>query len=168
VDGGETPPTLRQWAERDGPQRLYELCHRLGHEAWLRTAHAHVGPKAGRKTAGCEGVDMGGFEADREGQLKRRQEGLKAERGGPQPGRRTYIRARKAGGRMTGRPVGIPASRDRIGQEARRMTREPIGEADFSRHSSGVRPHRRPLCAAMAGALRVLARPALPPSIIIS
>ncbi|HYY68770.1 MAG TPA: reverse transcriptase domain-containing protein, partial [Terriglobales bacterium] len=40
------------------------------------------------------------------------------------------------------RPLGIPAIRDRIVQEALRMVLEPIWEADFSRHSYGFRPDR--------------------------
>jgi RNA-directed DNA polymerase len=40
------------------------------------------------------------------------------------------------------RPLGIPAIRDRIVQEALRMVLEPIWEADFSHHSYGVRPDR--------------------------
>src|ERR671925_1915175 len=40
------------------------------------------------------------------------------------------------------RPLGIPATRDRIVQEVLRMALEPIWEADFSRHSYGFRPCR--------------------------
>jgi RNA-directed DNA polymerase len=40
------------------------------------------------------------------------------------------------------RPLGIPAIRDRIVQEALRMVLEPIWEADFSRHSYSFRPDR--------------------------
>jgi retron-type reverse transcriptase len=77
-----------------------------------------------------------------EGNLKRLREDLKAEEFEPQPVRRTYIREVKAGGRVKMRPLGIPAIRDRIVQEALRMILEPIWEADFSRHSYGCRPTR--------------------------
>jgi group II intron reverse transcriptase/maturase len=41
------------------------------------------------------------------------------------------------------RPLGIPAIRDRIAQEALRMALEPIFEADFVQQSFGFRPNRR-------------------------
>jgi len=41
------------------------------------------------------------------------------------------------------RPLGIASIRDRIVQEALRMTLEPIFEADFSERSYGFRPNRR-------------------------
>jgi len=75
------------------------------------------------------------FEEDLEDNLKKLKEDLKAGRFEPQPVRRTYIREVKVGGRIKMRPLGIPAIRDRIVQEALRMTLEPIWEADFSRHS---------------------------------
>jgi group II intron reverse transcriptase/maturase len=142
VDVGETQKKLSQWAERDGTHRFYDLYHLLYHEDWLRTAQAHVRQNAGSKTAGCDGVNMRVFEEELEGNLKRLKEDLKAERFEPQPVRRTYIREMKAGGRMKVRPLGIPAIRDRIVQEALRMILEPIWEADFSRHSYGFRPNR--------------------------
>jgi retron-type reverse transcriptase len=40
------------------------------------------------------------------------------------------------------RPLGIPAIRDQIVQEALRMILEPIWEAYFSRNSYGFRPNR--------------------------
>jgi len=46
----------------------------------------------------------------------------------------------KANGKK--RPIGIPTIKDRIVQEALRMTLEPIWESDFSKYSYGFRPNR--------------------------
>jgi RNA-directed DNA polymerase len=133
---------LSQGAEQDRTKRFDDLYHLLYNENWLRTAQTHVRQNAGSRTAGCDGIVMRHFEEDLEGNLKRLGEDLKAGRFEPQPVRRTYIREVKAGGRIKMRPLGIPAIRDRIVQEALRMILEPIWEADFSRHSYGFRPSR--------------------------
>jgi RNA-directed DNA polymerase len=142
VDVGETQKKLSLWAEQDKTHRFYDLFHLLHHEDWLRTAKTHVRQNAGSRTAGCDGVNMGNFEENLEGNLKALREDLKVGRFEPQPVRRTYIREIKGGGRIKMRPLGIPAIRDRIVQEALRMILEPIWEANFSRHSYGFRPDR--------------------------
>lgn len=142
MDVGETQKKLSLWAEQERTHRFYDLWHLLYHEDWLRTAQAHVRQNAGSQTAGCDGVVMKDFEEDLEGNLKRLREDLKAGRFEPQPVRRTYIREIKPGGRVKMRPLGIPAIRDRVVQEALRMVLEPIWEADFSQHSYGFRPNR--------------------------
>jgi RNA-directed DNA polymerase len=133
---------LSLWAEQDRAHRFYDLYHLLYAEDWLKVAQEHVRQNAGSKTAGCDGVNMRDFEENLEGNLKGLQDDLKAGRFEPQPVRRTYIREIKTGGRIKRRPLGIPAIRDRIVQEALRMILEPIWEADFSRRSYGFRPNR--------------------------
>jgi RNA-directed DNA polymerase len=142
VDVSETQKKLSQWAEQDKTHRFYDLYHLLYDDDWLRTAQSHVRRNAGSRTAGCDGVNMRIFEEDLAGHRGSLKEDLKGKRFEPQPVRRTYIREVKAGGRIKMRPLGIPAIRDRIVQEALRMILEPIWEADFSRHSYGFRPNR--------------------------
>jgi hypothetical protein len=142
VDVGEMQTKLSRWAEQDRSRRFDDLYNLLYDDNWLGTAQAHIKQNAGSRTAGCEGVVMGSFEENLEENLKKLAEDLKVGRFEPQPVRRTYIREVKAGGRVKMRPLGIPAIRDRIVQEALRMVLEPIWEADFSRHSYGFRPDR--------------------------
>jgi RNA-directed DNA polymerase len=142
VDVGETPKQLSLWAEQDRSHRFYDLYHLLYHEAWLSKVQVHVRRNAGSKTAGGDGVTMRDLEEDLGGNLRTRQETLKAGRFEPHPGRRTYIQELKAGGRIKMRPLGIPDICDRMVQEALRMILEPIWEADFSRHSYGFPPNR--------------------------
>src|SRR5262249_11896502 len=98
----------------------------------------YVAQNSGSKTAGCDGIDMSEFETDLEGNLARLGEALRSDKFAACPVRRVYIP--KANGKV--RPLGIPTIRDRIVQEAVRMTLEPIYEADFSQYSFGFRPNR--------------------------
>jgi RNA-directed DNA polymerase len=81
---------------------------------------------------------MSDFNGNLEGNLEELRQLLKAKTFEPMPVSRVYIP--KPGGKK--RPLGIPTIRDRIVQEALRMTLEPIWEADFSRYSYGFRPNR--------------------------
>jgi len=81
---------------------------------------------------------MSNFNGNLERNLEELRQLLKAKTFEPLPVRRVYIP--KANGKK--RPLGIPGIRDRIVQEALRMTMEPIWEADFSVHSYGFRPNR--------------------------
>ena len=134
--------SVSRGAEEAKTRRFEDVFNLLDDEDGLRTAHAHVRQHAGSRTAGCDGVVMRHFEENLEGNLQGLGKGLTAERCEPPPVRRTDIRAMNAGGRIQRRPLGIPAIRDRMGQAALRMILAPSGEADFSRHADGFRPHR--------------------------
>jgi group II intron reverse transcriptase/maturase len=136
---GEMQRKLSLWAEKDKDLRFFDLYHLLHDMNWLRLAHDHVSQNAGSVTAGCDGIDMEGFDKDLERNLEELGEELKTQTFEPLPVRRVYIP--KANGKV--RPLGIPAIRDRIVQEAVRMVLEPIYEAEFSQYSFGFRPNRR-------------------------
>jgi RNA-directed DNA polymerase len=79
------------------------------------------------------------FNEDLESNLERLHQALKDGTFAACPARRVNIP--KGNGKV--RPLGIPTIRDRIVQEAIRMTLEPIFEADFCQTSYGFRPCRR-------------------------
>ena len=118
--------------------RLFDLYHLLYDMEWLCIAHANVSQNAGSKTAGCDGIKIAYFDKDLENNLQKLAEELRKQKFEPQPVRRVHIPKRN--GKL--RPLGIPAIRDRIVQEALRMILEPVFETEFYRHSYGFRPNR--------------------------
>jgi RNA-directed DNA polymerase len=138
VDVGEMQTKLSQWATEDPMKRFTDLYSLLCNEVWLRVAHHSVNTNQGRETAGIDGETMSQFNGNLDGNLEILRELLRTKTFEPQPVRRVYIP--KANGKK--RPLGIPGIRDRIVQEALRMTLEPIWEADFSQRSYGFRPNR--------------------------
>jgi RNA-directed DNA polymerase len=95
--------------------------------------------KANGDSAGVDGVSL--EEVERQGvalYLAAIAGDLKAGRYKPQPVLRVYIP--KPDGRQ--RPLGIPAVRDRVVQQACRIVIEPTFEANFQDHSYGFRPKR--------------------------
>jgi RNA-directed DNA polymerase len=136
---GEMQRKLSQWATQEKGCKFFDLYHLLYDREWLRLAHDYVKQNAGSMTAGCDGINMATFDENLEMNLQRIIEELKSETFKPDPVRRVYIP--KPNGKT--RPLGIPAIKDRIVQEALRMVLEPIFEADFSQYSFGFRPTRR-------------------------
>jgi RNA-directed DNA polymerase len=136
---GEMQRKLSHWATQDRGLKFFDLYHLRYDRNWLRLAHDYVTQNAGSITAGCDGVNMATFDENLEMNLQRVSEELKSETFKPDPVRRVYIP--KPNGKT--RPLGIPAMKDRIVQEALRMILEPIFEADFSQYSFGFRPTRR-------------------------
>jgi RNA-directed DNA polymerase len=128
---GEMQRKLSLWATQDKERKLYGLYDLLYDEDWLRLAHDYVKQNAGSTTAGCDGINMALFDENLENNLQTIGEELKSETFKPDPVRRVYIP--KPNGKT--RPLGIPAIKDRIVQEALRMALEPIFEADFSQYS---------------------------------
>jgi len=129
VDVSEMQRKLSQRATEEPEHRFDNLYSLLCNEVWLRVAHHKVNSNQGRETAGTDGMSMSKFNGELEGNLEQLRQLLKAKTFEPQPVRRVYIP--KANGKK--RPLGIPGIRDRIVQEALRMTLEPIWEAMFRR-----------------------------------
>lgn len=142
VNVGELQQKLSRWAEQDQERTFYGLLKLISQVEWLRLAHDHVARNRGSVTAGCDGITMKVFDENPERNLQALSVELRSGTFEPHPVRRVMLRVRKADGRIKQRPLGIPAIRDRIVQEAIRMALEPIFEADFSQDSFGFRPGR--------------------------
>jgi RNA-directed DNA polymerase len=136
---GELQRKLSEWATQDKDMRFFDLYHLLYDKDWLRLAHDYVKQNAGSITAGCDGINMSIFDENLEENRQTIREELRSDTFKPDPVRRVYVP--KPNGKT--RPLGIPAIKDRIVQEALRMVMEPIFEADFSQYSFGFRPTRR-------------------------
>lgn len=121
------------------PDHRFTNLYRLLHWGdWIRAAADTVLARPGSSTAGVDGRTRDYFKDHYEEQIAALVEALKRKAFAPQPVRRVYIP--KSDGRQ--RPLGIPALRDRIVQEAIRAILDPIYEADFQPHSYGFRKGR--------------------------
>lgn len=114
---------------------LYSLLH---WDYWMRTAATSVLARSGSDSAGVDGITRKKFQDHFEAEITRLVESLRRKTYTPQPVRRVYLP--KSNGKM--RPLGIPALRDRIVQEAVRAILDPIYESDFQQHSYGFRKGR--------------------------
>ena len=115
---------------------LYDLLH---WDYWMHISTERVLARPGSQTDGVDGQTRLAFKEDYERQMKMLIDQLKRKTYKPQPVRRVYIP--KHDGKQ--RPLGIPALRDRIVQEALRAILDPIYESDFYQHSYGFRKGRR-------------------------
>lgn len=115
---------------------LYSLLH---WSDWMSEAAKSVLARPGGMTAGVDGATRESFNKSFERQITDLTRELKTRTYKPQPVRRVYIPK----GKNSKRPLGIPALRDRIVQEALRMVLDPIYESDFQPHSYGFRKGRR-------------------------
>ena len=115
---------------------LYCLLH---WDKWLSVAAQAVLSRPGSNTAGVDGTKRDYFRKTFDYQIETIKQELKSKSFQPQPVRRVSIP--KANGKK--RPLGIPALRDRIVQEAIRMALDPIYESDFQPYSFGFRKGRR-------------------------
>jgi group II intron reverse transcriptase/maturase len=124
-------------AKRQRGRRFHAMYDRIWRgdvllEAWKRV-------RSRRGAAGVDGETL--QEIERRGVevfLRELQGVLQAGKYRPQPVRRRYIPKRD--GRK--RPLGIPAVRDRVVQQAAKLVLEPIFEAGFKDCSYGFRPKR--------------------------
>ena len=114
---------------------LYDLLH---WDYWMHISAERVLARPGSQTDGVDGTTRDAFKADYERQITALIDQLKRRTYEPQPVRRVYIP--KHDGKQ--RPLGIPALRDRIVQEALRAILDPIYESDFHPHSYGFRKGR--------------------------
>ena len=115
---------------------LYDLLH---WDYWMHLSAERVLARPGSQTDGVDKQTRFAFKADYERQMTALIDQLKRRTYKPQPVRRVYIP--KHDGKK--RPLGIPALRDRIVQEALRAILDPIYESDFHPHSYGFRKGRR-------------------------
>ena len=115
---------------------LYDLLH---WDYWMHISAERVLARPGSQTDGVDNVARAAFKADYERQMTTLIDQLKRKAYEPRPVRRVYIP--KHDGKK--RPLGIPALRDRIVQEALRAILDPIYESDFYQHSYGFRKGRR-------------------------
>jgi RNA-directed DNA polymerase len=124
-------------AKRSRSRRFHALYDRIFRSDILWRAWEEVRRNGG--SAGVDGVTI--EEEEREGVerfLDQIAQDLKAGKYRPRPVRRVYIP--KSDGRQ--RPLGIPAVRDRVVQQACRIVIEPVFEANFQDNSYGFRPKR--------------------------
>lgn len=90
------------------------------------------------RASGVDGVTVEEYEVNLEENLKDLVQRLKAKRYRPQPVRRVYIPKPKGGKR----PLGVPATEDKIVQMGLKKILEAIYEVDFLDVSFGFRPER--------------------------
>ncbi|MBX7231554.1 MAG: hypothetical protein K1X29_05660 [Bdellovibrionales bacterium] len=125
---------LSEFAKRDEKSRLDNLAYLLS-EGNLKECFGML--KKG-KAAGIDGIAVEEYGKNLESNLKDLVTRMKAQSYHPQPVRRTYIA--KASGKL--RPLGIPATADKIVQRGIARVLEVIYEVDFLDFSYGFRPHR--------------------------
>ena len=130
---------LAKTANEHPDHRFTNLYNLLHWDYWMHISAERVLARPGSQTDGVDSVTRIAFKADYEGQMMALIDQLKRKTYTPQPVRRVYIP--KHDGKK--RPLGIPALRDRIVQEALRAILDPIYESDFYRHSYGFRKGRR-------------------------
>ena len=117
-------------------RKFHSLMGQVLEHRRLRAAYEQV--RANHGAPGVDGVSVEEFGERLEGNLLELVAELRARTYRPLPVRRVLI-PKPDGGQ---RPLGIPAVRDRVVQQAVLGVLEPIFEADFSPHSHGFRPGR--------------------------
>src|SRR5437773_2474405 len=144
VPVGKTPVPAREGQQRGAARgspdekrgKFHSLMGRVLDLRRLRAAYEAV--RSNRGEPGVDGVTVEAFGEQLEANLAALVVELRAKTYRPQPVRRVLI-PKPDGGQ---RPLGIPAVRDRVVQQAVLQVLEPIFEAQFSPHSHGFRPGR--------------------------
>src|SRR5439155_6501926 len=123
----------------DNPHHRFTNLYSLMHwRLWIEEAAKTVLARPGSLTAGVDGKTRDAFRQDFDEHITLIVRLLKTKTYEPLPVRRVFIPKRNG----KTRPLGIPALRDRIIQEALRAVLDPIYEADFRPHSYGFRKER--------------------------
>lgn len=115
-------------------RKWYSLRDKVYQTENLRKSFQAV--KANKGAPGMDGETIEAFEAKLSDNLQKLHEELKTGTYRPQPVRRTYIEKED----KSLRPLGIPAVRDRVAQQALKNVLEPIFDPDFHPSSYGYRP----------------------------
>jgi RNA-directed DNA polymerase len=118
--------------------RWYSLMDKVTAGPTLSLAWEKVRSNAG--SCGVDNITVARFKKDSQSRLLAVNEQLKSGRYQPKPVKR--VRIPKPGKKKEKRPLGIPAVRDRVVQQALRLVLEPIYERRFAEHSYGFRPGR--------------------------
>jgi RNA-directed DNA polymerase len=129
---------LAQTAQANPHYRFTNLYSLMHWGEWIDCAAEKVLARPGSSTAGVDGKTRDAFKKRYEEEILLLVNALRLRTYTPQPVRRAYIP--KSKGKR--RPLGIPALRDRIVQEALRAILDPIFESDFCPHSYGFRKGR--------------------------
>jgi RNA-directed DNA polymerase len=123
----------------DNPSHRFTNLYSLMHwRPWIEEAAKRVLARPGSSTAGVDGTTRDAFRKQFDAEITHIVRLLKTKTYQPLPVRRVFIPKRNG----KTRPLGIPALRDRIIQEALRAILDPIYEADFRPHSYGFRKER--------------------------
>ena len=131
---------LRKLAEQDANKRFNRLYRLVRQSGLLALARERIAGNKGAQTPGVDGESMKDIGVEKVLQLSRE---LSQGTYQPQPVRRVYIP--KKNGKQ--RPLGIPASRDKIVQAGVALILEALYEPPFRKSSHGFRPEHSTITA---------------------
>jgi RNA-directed DNA polymerase len=131
---------LKKLAKEDHSKRFNRLYRLLRQESFLEMAKQNIVGNKGARTPGVDGQTIEDVTSKEVNHLSRE---LAEGSYRPQPVRRCYIAKRN--GKL--RPLGIPASRDKVIQSGVALILNTIYEPIFRNCSHGFRPERSPITA---------------------